>query len=267
MISNPGLESAVLAVGAHALAVYFGLLALLLLAIGALSGWARRRPSPGGPAAARPLAGAAFRLAFGFALVVVAAFAFAVIAGEIGAGERLAHLDQVFSDAVQRSTPEAARKVFGGLTHLGDPLTLTGLCAVGASALLFRGERLLAFTFVAALAGNALLNVTLKSVFERLRPLHDGMTSPFGGFSFPSGHSSGALVAYGMLAYVLTRTVPRGWQLPWVWLAAAAAFSVGASRIFLQAHFASDVVAGFASGTAWLAVCIVSFEWAQRSPR
>jgi undecaprenyl-diphosphatase len=112
-----------------------------------------------------------------------------------------------------------------------------------------------------------LINTALKRAFERARPLHDLEATTFAGYSFPSGHSSGALVAYGMLAYVLMRTLPRGWHLPAAMLCAAAAFSVGASRIFLQAHFATDVAAGFASGSAWLAICILSVEWAHRERR
>ena len=47
----------------------------------------------------------------------------------------------------------------------------------------------------------------------------------------------------------------------------ALAFAIGASRMFLRVHFASDVIAGFASGSAWLAVCIASIEltrWYER---
>ena len=38
----------------------------------------------------------------------------------------------------------------------------------------------------------------------------------------------------------------------------------GASRVFLQVHFASDVLAGFAWGTAWLAVCVLSAQLSRR---
>ena len=109
-----------------------------------------------------------------------------------------------------------------------------------------------------ALAGNALLNPLLKRIFERLRPLHEPGAANELGWSFPSGHTSGATVAYGMLAYVVLRTLPPAWHLPGVLGATALVFTVGSSRVFLQLHFASDVLAGFASGTAWLVVCILS---------
>jgi undecaprenyl-diphosphatase len=113
---------------------------------------------------------------------------------------------------------------------------------------------------VLAVAGNGVLNTTLKQVFERVRPVHDDGLVMAHGFSFPSGHSSGAVVLYGMLAYVLCRFVPPRGHLPLVLAAVALAFSVGVSRVFLRVHFASDVLAGFASGTAWLVVCIASIE-------
>ena len=80
------------------------------------------------------------------------------------------------------------------------------------------------------------------------------------GFSFPSGHSSGSVVAYGMLAYLALRLLPIRWHLPGLLATVALAFTVGASRLFLGVHFASDVIAGFASGAAWLAMCITLIE-------
>ncbi len=254
-------------IGAHALDWHLAGLALVLLAVTLVEGSLRRRAARCEHAGTPLVAALALNMGLGFVVIIGAGFLFGAIAGEIGAHERLAYVDQTFSDAVQRSTPESVRRAFGWITHLGDPLTLWMLCVAGAAALFARGERLLALAFVAAIAGNALLNITLKGVFERIRPLQDPALTPFDGFSFPSGHSSGAVAAYGMLAYVLMRTTPRGWHLPWVLLAATMAYSVGSSRVFVHAHFATDVVAGFASGTAWLAICIISAEWTRQRQR
>lgn len=75
------------------------------------------------------------------------------------------------------------------------------------------------------------------------------------------------LLAYGMLAYLALRLLPTKWHLPALLTAVAIAFSVGASRLFLRVHFASDVLAGFMSGAAWLAVCIMGMELLRRAAR
>lgn len=219
-----------------------------------------------------PLAYLVAYLALGFGLIIGAASLFAEIAENLGDGRQLGRLDLLFSDTIRSTVPLGAVRVFALLTHFGDTLTLTGLCILGALALLRLRQRGLCLGWVLAFAGNALLNRTLKSIFERTRPLHDNVLAMADGWSFPSGHSSGSVVAYGMLAYLLVRLMPARLaraHLPVVALAAALAFTVGCSRVFLQVHFASDVLAGFASGTAWLAVCIGALELAryrQRQP-
>jgi len=247
-------------VGTHALPIFFALL-LLLLALTWLGWWAFQRwmlPREQG-ALPTPLV-LALRLALGFGTIVLGAWVFAEIAEELHAEAALGAADQALADALRISLPTAALYAFAWLTRLADPATLTALCIAVAAALAFAGRRWLAFGWVATVAGNALLNVTLKQVFARVRPLHDDGIVLAQGFSFPSGHSSGAVVAYGMLAYVAMRFVPLRWHLAITLAAVALAFGIGASRMFLRVHFASDVIAGFASGSAWLAVCIASIE-------
>jgi undecaprenyl-diphosphatase len=249
--------------GANALAAYLAALAGLVLAIflGAhLSRDLRSRPADGTPFATALLLAL---LGLGFSVIVGAALLFWAIAGTIGADQIVWRFDAAFNDALRASTSERTIRTFAMLTHLGDPLTLTLLGVVVAIVLLARNRRLLATGWIAALAGNALLNPTLKQFFERGRPLHDHGLALAEGWSFPSGHSSGAVVAYGMLAYVLVRTLPRAWHPPVVAASAAVALTTGCSRLFLQVHYPGDVLAGFASGTAWLAVCILSVELAR----
>ena len=116
-----------------------------------------------------------------------------------------------------------------------------------------------------AIAGNGLLNTGLKQSFGRLRPAHLQGYLAEPGLSFPSGHSSGAVVAYGMAAYLALHLLPARWHLPAMLLAVALAFNIGASRLVLQVHFASDVLAGFASGSAWLALCITGLAAARQA--
>ncbi|MED5618519.1 phosphatase PAP2 family protein [Ideonella sp. BN130291] len=246
-------------VGAHALALFF--LGLLLLLLAAALAWRllRRWLVPHQASTLTPPVFLLTRVVVGFGLLVGGAWAFAEIAEALGGGPALGQADQALADQIGRHVPPGAIQAFALLTHLGDAVTLITLCIAVAALLVWRGRRWLALGWVLALVGNGVLNPTLKQVFARARPVHDAIYSA-PGYSFPSGHSSGAVVAYGMLAYVLLRFVPQRWHLAVVLCAVALAFTVACSRVFLRVHFASDVVAGLASGLAWLAVCVVSIE-------
>jgi membrane-associated phospholipid phosphatase len=249
--------------GAHALGVY-ALLTALALAATVLAWRGHRRLAAWLPATKKAsLVAIGAPIAAGFGVILFAAWLFAELADALNAGPRLGRIDQAFTGALAASVPTAALRMLAMLTHLGDPATLTALCVAVTLALMAAGRRGLALGWFAAVAGNALLNTTLKQVFARVRPLHDGGLATAHGFSFPSGHSSGSLVTYCMLAYLAVRVLPPRWHLPACLVAVALALTVGASRVFLRVHYASDVVAGFASGTAWLAVCVGSVELAR----
>lgn len=203
----------------------------------------------------------ALPIAAGFAVIVFGGWVFAEVADEIGAEEDMGRADQALTNALRESVPLPVLRIFALLTHLGDTLTLTLLCIAVAASLAAIRRHGLALGWVFTVAGGGLLNWSLKQVFERIRPVHDHGLVLEDGFSFPSGHSSGSLVAYGMLAYLALRVLPPRWHLPAAMTAVALAVTVGASRVFLRVHFASDVLAGFASGAAWLAVCVASIEF------
>ena len=244
-------------VGFHALAWYFGLLALLLACERFAWSVLGRQPGTGEVIKGRHRGSAPPVLGVG--LVIVAAAGFGSIAYVTRHGA-FALADQVFLDAVQTSVPAHVIKEFKWITWFGDARTLALLCVGTAAALLARGDNALALGMVAAAGGNGLLNTALKRMFDRSCP-RLGVDPLLGhGLCFPSGHTSGAVVTYGMLAYALMRVLPRRWHLPVLMSATALIFTVGCSRVFVQAHFPSDVLAGFASGSAWLALVVVLTE-------
>lgn len=152
----------------------------------------------------------------------------------------------------------SGRIVMLTITALGNPVTLWVLGGAIGLLLLRRRAWALLIGWAAALAGNAVWNPALKGAYERLRQEPDVSHLVSHGFSFPSGHSSGAMVTYGMLAYLASRLLPPRCCLPALWLASALVLAIGASRVYLQAHYLSDVLAGFASGGAWLAACVAA---------
>ena len=242
MAQAEGWAALALWAGQHGLALYVGSLLLLLMGTG-LAGCRARQTGR-------------HTLAIGLAVMALSAGVFSAVAWQLGRSSSLGAADALFLQALRPAVSPAARQFFAGLTHAADTATLTALCSAGAIALLLHRQHLLAAAWVLAIAGNGLLNTSLKQAFGRLRPVQwaDDLAAP--GLSFPSGHSSGAVVAYGMAAYLALRLLPPRWHLPALLLAVALAFSVAASRLVLQVHFVSDVIAGLASGSSWLALCI-----------
>jgi undecaprenyl-diphosphatase len=254
-MSSPPVHPQQLAdIGAvHALPLYLCALCAALAAAAGLHALARRCPP-------RQLA------AIGAGCALGAALLFAAIACAISGDTPLARFDHALAAAMQAHQPDRTLRLFAHLTHFGDTAVLTLLCIVGAGLLLARRQRALAAMWVAAIGGNSLLNRALKSVFERTRPPHEHGHAFETSWSFPSGHSSGTLVAYGMAAYVLMRLLPARWHRPLLLAFVAITLSTAISRVILQVHFASDVLAGLASGTVWLMTCIAMAAWLRRRP-
>ena len=265
-LDSPAVLNAVQSLALHALPAFGVALLAVIAAVCGLWWLGLRYGIRRDTSRFAPLAYLLGYLALGFALIIGAASLFAEIAENLGDGRKLGELDLLFSDTIRSTLAPGAFKVFALLTHFGDTLTLTSLCIAGTLWLLRLRQRGLCLGWVLAFVGNALLNRTLKDIFERTRPVHDNGQAFADGWSFPSGHASGSVVAYGMLAYLLVRLLPARHapaHLPIVAAAAALAFTIGSSRVFVQVHFASDVLAGFASGTAWLVVCISAVELAR----
>ena len=214
------------------------------------------------PASRRRLSRVAVGYMIEYAVILAAAGLFALLAAQATPTAALGHADQAMADAILLRLPRAALAMFGVLTHLGDPAFLA-LVGVVIAALLWRqGRRVLTLGWILALTGNAVLNPLLKSIFERARPLREPGLALELGFSFPSGHSSGAMVVYGMLVYLALKLLQPRWHAWAIATGVALVLTVGSSRAFLRVHFASDVAAGLLSGLAWLTVCIISLEYA-----
>lgn len=109
-------------------------------------------------------------------------------------------------------------------------------------------------------SGAALLWIFLTSFFNRARP-DSQMGIIVHAPSFPSGHTTQAVLCFGMLAYFL---VPRMPSLFWKWLIAIAAIAtilfIGYSRVFQGGHYLSDALAGYGLGIAWAGLVYTVLE-------
>jgi len=194
------------------------------------------------------------------AVAIIACLGFVEIADEIGADEDLGQFDAALSGALSLHASDDQLRFFATLTDLGDKRFLIPLSAAIGLLLMFRRRWFLAAAWVVATAAGGLVNTALKAIFERSRPefLHGFAAAD--GWSFPSGHSSGSFIVYGLLAYLIVLQSESRWHLPVAALAMSLIVCVGFSRVILQVHYFSDVLGGYAFGAAWVAAWIAGLE-------
>lgn len=101
-----------------------------------------------------------------------------------------------------------------------------------------------------------LLMMVLKQLFRRKRPL-DPLLHPARGLSFPSGHAMTAVTFYGLLIYIVWHTVENK-TAKWSMILGLLTLirGIGFSRVYLRVHYASDVLAGYITGSLWLLVSL-----------
>ncbi|MYZ43078.1 phosphatase PAP2 family protein [Achromobacter sp. KS-M25] len=193
-----------------------------------------------------------------------AAALFAALAFLVSRDSSITAFDDTLAATLRVALPGAVLQIASVVTHLGDRQLLTVIAVAVAALLLWRRQWWWAVAWVAATAGGGVINRVLKLTFERVRPEFVHTLSDASGWSFPSGHASAAMAIYGMGAYFALRRVAPPRRLAVLLAAATLVVVVGITRIMLQVHFASDVLAGWAITSVWLALCIAALEAIER---
>jgi undecaprenyl-diphosphatase len=112
---------------------------------------------------------------------------------------------------------------------------------------------------VLVVPGGMLLNVLTKHAFARTRPSFAEPLLTLTSYSFPSGHVAAATLFYGLLAtFIIVRLEAWRWRVLVAQLAFLLIALVALSRVYLGAHYLSDVLAAFAESVAWLAFCLAA---------
>jgi membrane-associated phospholipid phosphatase len=110
---------------------------------------------------------------------------------------------------------------------------------------------------IPALALSSLgLMFLLKNAFSRERPAIP-LLKEAAGLSFPSGHALMSMTFYGLIIYIIFKTVenrPLKWTL--ITMLILLIMIIGLSRVYLRVHYASDVIAGYCVGFLWLVFAI-----------
>lgn len=173
-------------------------------------------------------------------------------------------LDQAaFAFTADITTPDTTAFMYF-VTFFGSKNFLVyGSLALALLFFLLKRWRFYSLKIIAISATTTLFNQTMKWLFARPRPETAFLEQS--GNSFPSGHAMIGGAFWGLLVYLVWTNVQRVW-LRWllctllgVWI-----FLIGFSRVYLNVHYASDVLAGWGAGLFWLMVALFLLKRLQR---
>ena len=204
-------------------------------------------------------------LTIGAILLLVATALFGAIAADVASAAPITLLDIRIARWLHAHATAALTTFMLGVTYLHGVTGITVLSVMLGIVFWRRHARYWALTLAIAVAGGAMLNVAMKYTFHRARPSFDDPLLTLLTYSFPSGHTAGSTLFYGVLASYLTAH-HAGWAARGcIFLAALAmVLLVGTSRMYLGVHYFSDVLGAMAEGAAWLALTITAVSTLRR---
>jgi undecaprenyl-diphosphatase len=138
------------------------------------------------------------------------------------------------------------------VTALGSITLVVLFSAFTLLVLLVLRDRMGALQLLAASSGAGILTLATKNFIERIRPEEAQQLIVVSGFSYPSGHSVSTSALYLTIAIIAGRYVRHSGARAALFLAVSAVLiMIGASRVYLGVHYATDVVSGISLGAAW----------------
>ncbi len=189
----------------------------------------------------------------GLALVLIAAaWIFLDIAEDVMEGDPLVVLDMTVYTALQAGRTSWLDTVLIAVTECGDTAVVGWVTFCVVLGLAQQRAWRSAGYWLAAVGVGSVLNTVIKVTLHRARPAE--LYAPgWSAFSFPSGHSTVNLVLWGFLAVMLYRGLKPAGRIVLIAAAAVWVAAIAFSRLYLGAHWLSDVGGGLAFGGAWVA--------------
>ena len=167
-------------------------------------------------------------------------------------------IDQALIRVIRAPVLVAPLSPLRQITELGSTTAMMGLAIVLLLSETLARRPWTGITAAATIGFASLANELVKVLVERARP---DLLKPIvaeHGYSFPSGHSGLSMVGYGIAAVLVAHSlVPRAIKLVTALAAGCLVVLVGISRVYLGAHYPTDVAAGWLAGGA----IVLLFVW------
>jgi len=184
------------------------------------------------------------------------------IAEDVRNGEPLTISDVRFSNWLHTHSQPTLTKVMWIITSLHASVVVCVVAGLVGFYLWRRRERYWVAALWLSVFGGLLLNKILKLIFHRARPHFRDAIQMLTSYSFPSGHTMIATVFYGALAaFVIAKSKSWSPRILAVMVAIALILLVAFSRIYLGAHYLSDVLGAMAEGFAWVALSLTALYY------
>jgi len=208
-----------------------------------------------------PYAALIITLIVGLAVTLSLALVFGEVYESVTEADGVAGLDDPVLAAAKSARSPALDMATTAYTNIGGTV---GMPIIAVGIMIFLATKRRSWTpvilMLAAGLGSLVITILGKPLFGRARPdLVDAIPPYEHSASFPSGHSLNSIVIAGIVAYlIILRLKTAKARVITVLLAAAFAFTMGLSRVYLGHHWLTDVLAAWAIGIAWLTLVITA---------
>lgn len=152
-------------------------------------------------------------------------------------------IDDSVHNFIMKFSSEMTTKFMKIFTFLGSTPFITGLCVLVFVILLYKKQKEYAYKCAGILVISTLINNIVKVIVRRPRPEY--ITVVENTFSYPSGHTMASVTLYGFLIYfILQSKISKTYKIVFSIVLGIIPVLVGISRIYLGAHYFSDVFGG-----------------------
>lgn len=143
---------------------------------------------------------------------------------------------------------------WSAVTFLGNKETIIALAILLIIIFSFLKKYAYVIILATTVVGAELSGLLSKNLFHRIRPV---TALPDGSFSFPSGHATISMAFYGLLIYLVWKSIgSKSWRSGLVVILSLLILCIGFSRLYLGMHFFTDVLGGYFLGLAWIIIGI-----------
>ncbi len=208
---------------------------------------------------------AGLHLTIGVLIILLAGWWFGAIAEDLRPDDPLVLMDHRVAVWFHHHATHATTHVANAITFFGSVAWVTIVSIGVALFFLFRRAWTKLSLLALAMIGGTSLNVVLKHFFHRQRPILENPLVTLSSYGFPSGHTMGATMLYGLLALLAAKNAKsHRARIACLVAACVLILLIGLSRIYLGAHFLSDVLGAIAAGIVWLTFCWTAVETLRR---